>query len=243
MNLLEFQNVQKRFGAIPALAGIDLRVRAGSVLALLGPNGAGKSTLFGCLLGTTTPDQGQILYQGQPITPALRRDFGCLAERVALYPQRTVLENAAFIGRLKGIALESMRVSLRRLGLALLEGRALRELSKGLLQRVGLAIALAGAPKLLVLDEPFNGLDPLLLDQLVQMIREEQQRGATVLVSTHSIPVAEEVACHVAILLDGRITVAGDAEAVRQRFAAPSLQEAYHTAARTRPSFPEVLTA
>jgi len=177
---LHFHSLEKHYGPVRALADVDLVVEQGSVLALLGPNGAGKTTLFGCLLGLVRPANGEIHLRGKSIADCDRRRFGYLAERVALYPQRTVLENGLLFARLKSQSAAELECQLKRVGLYTVQDRPVRQLSKGMLQRLGLAIALCGQPELLVLDEPFNGLDPALLDGLQGILREEQARGRRV---------------------------------------------------------------
>ena len=128
---LEITNLTKRYGATCALDGVNLTIERGSTLALLGPNGAGKSTLFGCLLGLTAPTCGEILLEGRPVADADRNSFGYVAERVALYPQRTVGENAAFFARLKGLPVAEAERQINRVGMQLVGGRKVRHLSKG----------------------------------------------------------------------------------------------------------------
>ncbi|MFA6544623.1 MAG: ABC transporter ATP-binding protein [Limisphaerales bacterium] len=230
---LQISGLTKRYGAITALDGVGLGVECGDVLALLGPNGAGKSTLFGCVLGLTRPTSGNILLQNHSPSDADRAGFGYVAERVALYPQRTVLENAAFFARLKGQSDGEVETQLKRVGLHDAGDRPVRQLSKGMLQRLGLAIALCGRPELLVLDEPFNGLDPVLLDTLQSILREEQARGATLLISTHTMSAVEPLATHIAILLRGRLAAFGTLEALRAEHGAEdSLEIIYHRIAR-----------
>ena len=188
---------------------VSLPIGRGNVLALLGPNGAGKSTLFGCLLGLTVPAQGEIQLNGRRLTNAARSRFGYVAERVSLYPQRTAIENATFFARLKGQSADDVETQLGRVGLLGARDRKVRQLSKGMLQRLGLAIALCGAPELLVLDEPFNGLDPALLDTLQNILREENDRGATLFISTHTMSAIEPLATHVAVLLSGKLAAFG----------------------------------
>lgn len=202
---LEIANLTKRYRSTCALDKINLTIGRGSTLALLGPNGAGKSTLFGCLLGFTAPTSGEILFKGRRVAAADRNNFGYVAERVALYPQRTVAENASFFARLKGLPVHEAQRQISRVGMHQVSGRKVRHLSKGMLQRLGLAIALCGQPELLVLDEPFNGLDPALLGTLQMILREESTRGATLLISTHTMSAVESLATHVAILLQGRV--------------------------------------
>jgi ABC-type multidrug transport system ATPase subunit len=239
---LQISGLTKRYGSISALADIDLCVERGSVLALLGPNGAGKSTLFGCILGLTRPTSGNVLLQNHSLADTDRRLFGHVAERVALYPQRTVLENAAFFARLKGQSNSEAETQLKRVGLYGVIGRPVRQLSKGMLQRLGLAIALCGRPELLLLDEPFNGLDPVLLDTLQSILREEQVRGATLLISTHTMSAIEPLATHIAILLRGRLAAFGALETLRaEQGAEDSLETIYHRIARGAHEPEEVL--
>jgi ABC-type multidrug transport system ATPase subunit len=241
---LEFKFVTKHFGRVTALRDVGFPVESGQILALLGPNGAGKSTLFGCLLGLLRPSRGEILLNGNPIAEAARLRFGYLPERIALYPQRSVWDNGLFFTRLKGGSADDLKRQLQRVGLAAVVDRGVRQLSKGMLQRLGLAIALCGRPDLLVLDEPFNGLDPALLDGLQDILREENRRGATLLISTHTISAVEALATHVAILLRGRVAAVGALDELRARHDGVSLEAIYHrTARRQHRSEPEEILA
>jgi len=231
--LLRFERLEKRYGPVRALAQVDLSIERGSILALLGPNGAGKSTLFGCLLGLVRPSAGAMEFLGEPLTGNARSRFGYLPERVALYPQRSVRENGLFFARLRNQSPSELDRQLKRVGLAAVQDRLVRQLSKGMLQRLGLAIALCGAPEVLVLDEPFNGLDPALLDGLQRILREEHERGATLLISTHTMSAIEPLATHVAILLEGRIALTTGIEDLRASNAPGiSLEQIYHRIAR-----------
>ena len=230
---LQFNSLEKRYGASTALDKIDLSVERGSILALLGPNGAGKSTLFGCLLGFTIPTSGEILFQKTSISDSDRRNFGYVSERVALYPQRTIWENGIFFAKLKDHNDSEFERQLKRVGLYNVRDRKARQLSKGMLQRLGLAIALCGEPDLLVLDEPFNGLDPALLDTLQEILREENERGATLLISTHTMSAIEPLATDVAILLNGTIAANGSLQELREQNDEDSLEKIYHRIARS----------
>ncbi len=230
--LVCFKGLVKRYGAVAALAGVNLEVRRGSILALLGPNGAGKSTLFGCLLGLVRPTAGHIEFGGEPVSDEQRSRFGYVPERIALYPHRTVYENGLFFAGLKGQTAKDFRQQLGRVGLESAQDRPVRQLSKGMLQRLGLAIALCGEPELLVLDEPFNGLDPALLDELQEILREENRRGATLLIATHTISAIERLATNAAILLDGQVATEGTLAELRVIYPEPSLEEVYHAVAR-----------
>ena len=226
---LQINDVTKRYGTTCALQGINLCVERGQVLALLGPNGAGKSTLFGCLLGFTLPTAGEILLYGWPLADSDRTGFGYAAERIALYPHRSVKDNAGFFAELKGLPGSEAERQLERVGLASVQDRKVRQLSKGMLQCLGLAIALCGQPEVLVLDEPFNGLDPALLGTLQNILLEEQRRGATLLISTHTMSAIEPLATHVAVLLQGQIAAFGTLEQLRARYQeGDSLESIYH---------------
>lgn len=232
---LQFEQLEKCYGPITALHGVDLVIPQGSIVAVLGPNGSGKSTLFACLLGLVQPTRGRIHYRGSPITSSMRQRFGYLAERVALYPYRTVAENASFFLQLKQSDPGELSRQLDRVGLRACQDRKVRQLSKGLLQRLGLAIALAGKPELLVLDEPFNGLDPYLLDQVLQIIHQEHKRGATLLISTHTISIVETVATHALVLLEGRLAAFGILSELRALYPGQdSLEAIYYQIARSR---------
>jgi ABC-type multidrug transport system ATPase subunit len=226
---LQINGLTKRYGTTYALRHVTLCVEGGQILALLGPNGAGKSTLFGCLLGFTLPTSGEILLDRTPVTGLQRARFGYAAERIALYLDRSVKDNAEFFAQVKGLAYGEAEHQLERVGLASVQDRKVRHLSKGMLQRLGLAIALCGQPHLLVLDEPFNGLDPALLSTLQTVLLEEQRRGAALLISTHTMSAIERLATHVAVLLQGRLARFGTKEQLRSCCEGDnSLESVYH---------------
>jgi ABC-type multidrug transport system ATPase subunit len=238
---LQISKLSKRYGSISALSEVDFALERGNVLAVLGPNGAGKSTLFGCLLRLAWPTNGRILKEGKPIDEFDAAKLGHVPERIALYPHRTVEENATFFASLKGQSVEAVERQLDRVGLLAVSKRKVRQLSKGMLQRLGLAIALCGEPELMVLDEPFNGLDPALLETLQSILREERERGATLLISTHTISAVEPLATHVVILLQGKLAAFGELAALRQQNDFDSLECLYGRIARNSRIEEEVL--
>ena len=239
---LQISGLTKRYGSIVALRDVDFSIEQGSVLAVLGPNGAGKSTLFGCLLGLTRATSGQILKRGAAIADSDLVRVGYVPERISLYPQRSVSDNAAFFAALRGQPVACAELELERVGLGTVRERKVRQLSKGMLQRLGLAIALCGKPELLVLDEPFNGLDPALLESLQAILEEEHGRGATLLISTHTMSAVEPLATHAAVLLQGSLTAFGTIEQLRQETGSyGSLESMYNQIARTCRRTEEVL--
>ncbi|MBU6398755.1 MAG: ABC transporter ATP-binding protein [Verrucomicrobia bacterium] len=231
---LEFRNVEKRYGPITALDGIDFCIASESTVALLGPNGTGKTTLLGCLLGLVRPSEGEIHLRGAKIGDRDRLRFGYLPERLALYQHRSVWDNGWFFAQLKRQPAVELEHQLKRVGLYAVQDRKVRQLSKGMHQRLGLAIALCGQPELLVLDEPFNGIDPARLDELQNILRVERDRGATLLIATHTISAIEPLATHVAILLDGHLAASGPIDELRAAHAEDSLETIYHRVARAQ---------
>jgi ABC-2 type transport system ATP-binding protein len=230
---LQVSNLTKQFHRTCALRNISLHVERGSVVAVLGPNGAGKSTLFGCVLGLTLPTGGTIELNGRSITDSDRSRLGYVAERVALYRHRSVMDNAVLFAAIKGHSPTSVHRQLSRLGLDSVSDCPAGQLSKGMLQRVGLAIALSGEPELLILDEPFNGLDPALLDVFQDVLRQEIKRGATLLISTHTISAVEPLVTNVAVLLNGQLAAHGLVGDLRDRYAdSDSLESVYRRIAR-----------
>ncbi|MBU1702114.1 MAG: ABC transporter ATP-binding protein [Candidatus Eisenbacteria bacterium] len=194
----------------PALLGLSLEAREGEVLGLVGPNGAGKTTFFRILMGLLRPDEGSGHILGFPLGhPEARRQMGFLPERFFFYPRLTVEEMLNVSARLSGASKKEMRFrtqsAMKRLGLDEVFSVQLGSLSKGWLQRVGLAQALVGEPRLLILDEPMSGLDPLGRAQVREFISELAAEGRTILLSSHILPDVEALAHRVALISKGQI--------------------------------------
>ncbi len=219
MIAVELAGVCKRYGAQPALDGLDLAVPAGRGVGLLGPNGAGKSTALRILLGLLRPTRGHARLHGcDPLDPRSRRGVGYLPERLSLPPdarvRRLLLLHGALAG-LRGRELETaVEAVAQKTGLADRLTERAGSLSKGLAQRLGFALALLGEPDLLILDEPTSGLDPLGVRDARDWIREALARGATVLLSSHSLSEVERCCEEVAILHEGRLAAAGPLESL-----------------------------
>lgn len=195
---------------VAALEGLDLQVKAGEVFGLLGPNGAGKSTAIKLLMGLIKPTSGALtLFGKRPGNSEARRAIGYLAENPSFYPYLTALEFMDYCGSLLGVERNSRMEQTRRLldELGLWKSRSLRvkKMSKGMLQRLGFAQALLGDPKLLILDEPMSGLDPLGRRILREKIFEMKSGGGTVLFSSHILPDVETVCDRVGILVGGKL--------------------------------------
>lgn len=216
---IEWRGASKRFPGRSAVDALALAIPAGSVWGLLGPNGAGKTTALRMALGFARPSDGSVRLQGRPPEdPRARIGLGFLPERLALPAHVTVERWLALHARLIGLPREAaapaMREVLERTGVADRGHERIGGLSKGLRQRVGFAVALLGAPSLLVLDEPASGLDPLGMRDARAWIEAERRRGATVLISSHQLSEVERVCDSVAILDQGRLVASGRVDAL-----------------------------
>ena len=205
--MLEVRGLRKHYGDVVAADGVDLTVERGRITGFLGPNGAGKSTVMRSVFGLVDPDAGEIRLDGASIdAPGLRR-IGYLPEQRGLYPKMPIGEQVEFFGRLKGMpAAEARRVGsevLGELGLGDRLASPLDQLSHGNQQRVQLAVALVHEPDVLLLDEPFNGLDPVAVLVLADLLRARADAGAAVLFSSHQLDVVTDLVDDVTIIAAG----------------------------------------
>jgi len=215
-----------RFGRTESVAldGVDLEVPRGEAFGLIGPNGAGKTTFIKCLLGISHPDSGSVeLLGARPEDPRSRARVGYLPERLTLPGAWTPRAFLASVTRLKGLRPErsSLDGLLQRVGLPDAGERRIRGFSKGMRQRLGLAAALVGAPELLVLDEPTDGVDPLGRVEIRQLLTSELSRGATLFINSHLLSETERICTRIGILSRGRLVRSGPLEAltaVQQRW-------------------------
>jgi ABC-2 type transport system ATP-binding protein len=219
--MLSIVDIRKRFGEVQALDGCCFSVERGRMLGFLGPNGAGKTTTMRAIFGLVEPDGGELLWDGRPITLTDRLRFGYMPEERGLYPRMPVDEQVAYFGRLHGMDADRARTAaegwLKRLGLAERATAKLEELSHGNQQRAQLAAALVHEPELLVLDEPFAGLDPVAVQTLAELLRSEAERGTAVLFSRHQLDLVEDICEDVAIVDHGRVVATGKLDALRRR--------------------------
>ena len=223
--VVALDRLSKRYGAIAALSDVSLTLRAGESVALVGHNGAGKTTFMKQVLGLIRPSGGSVRVFGEDPAGrrgvAVRRRLGFLPESVAFHNAMTGAELLSFYARLKGCGRADNAALLERVGLAEAAQRRVGTYSKGMRQRLGLAQALLGDPKLLLLDEPTSGLDPDSRAQVYEIIDALRRRGATVLVSTHALAEIERHVDRVALLDQGRLVAAGPLSALRAEAALP----------------------
>ncbi len=217
---LSLVHVSKRFGSVHALADLSFSVEPGRMLGFLGPNGAGKTTAMRAVFGLVQIDGGEVLWCGRPVRLQERLRFGYMPEERGLYPRMPVREQLEYFGQLHGLDAHAARAAARkwleRLGLAERGEAKVEELSHGNQQRAQLAAALVHEPELLVLDEPFAGLDPLAVRTLAEVLRGEAARGAAVVFSSHQLELVEDICEDVVIIDHGRIVATGTVEALRR---------------------------
>jgi ABC-2 type transport system ATP-binding protein len=211
----------KDFDGFRAVDGVDLKVRAGSIFGILGPNGAGKTTTLRMLLGIIAPDGGRCTLLGSDKPLAVAHEVGYLPEERGLYPSMKAVEAIAFMGALRGLSPSEGRRRARALmeghGLGYAMDRQIRALSKGMAQTVQLLGTIVHRPRLIILDEPFSGLDALNQEKLERLIRAQADDGVTIIFSTHVIAHAERLCEEIAIIAGGKVPFAGPVETARNR--------------------------
>lgn len=211
---LEIRRLNKRFGNIVALDGVSLKVGRGELIGFLGPNGAGKTTTMRSVVGLSKPDSGEILWDGKPITEHDRKRIGYMPQERGLYPRMKVHEHVHYMGKICG--LDSKTASRRadewceRVGLKERRDDLIQELSTGNQQRVQLAVALVHEPQLLLLDEPFAGLDPVAVAMLSDIMHDQTKQGTSVLFSSHQLELVQDLAENVVIVAEGRRVASGN---------------------------------
>lgn len=219
--VLEVKDVYKSFGAKEVLKGISLKAEGGKAFGLLGRNGAGKTTSIRIMMDVFGADRGQVLFDGKPIDYEQVK-FGYLPEERGLYPKKKILDQLVYFGELKGMsradAVKSVDYWLGRLGMTEYRNKRLDTLSKGNQQKIQLITALVHNPQVVILDEPFSGLDPVNAMLLKDVVKEEIRKGKIVLFSSHQMNYIEEFCDSIAILNGGRVVLTGDLRDVKRNY-------------------------
>ena len=217
--MLLVDHVRKSFGKVAAVGDVSFRIERGSTFGLLGPNGAGKTTTMRMILGILTPDGGTMSWDGQKIDGKMRRRFGYLPEERGLYAKMKVREQISFFGRLHGLVepeiSERTQNWIDNLGLSEYAERPAGELSKGNQQKVQVACCAVHEPELLVLDEPFSGLDPVNADMLMATLRGLRERGTTLVLSSHQMWQLEDLCTEFCIISGGANRASGTLSELR----------------------------
>jgi ABC-2 type transport system ATP-binding protein len=220
--MLKVTTISRSFGDLRVLDGVSFDVRPGRMTGFLGANGSGKTTTMRIILGVLAAHGGTVTWQGEPVTQSVRQRFGYMPEERGLYPKMRVAEQVVWLGQLHGLdqakATANTERLLDQLELAERANDKLEDLSLGNQQRVQVAAALVHDPDLLILDEPFSGLDPIAVDTVLAVLRERASAGVPVLFSSHQLAVVERLCDDLVIISGGVIKVAGAREELRARY-------------------------
>ncbi|HEY6324137.1 MAG TPA: ATP-binding cassette domain-containing protein [Thermoanaerobaculia bacterium] len=218
---LELRDVEKRYGDFVAVAGLSLAVPAGVIFGLLGPNGAGKTTTLRMIMDILAPDSGEILLFGRPRLAGDLRRIGYLPEERGLYRKMTVIDQLLFLAEIHGLkrrqALPVVEDWLARVDLADWGRKKIEELSKGMQQKVQLIGTVLHQPEILILDEPFSGLDPINQGLFKELLLEYRRQGRTILFSTHGMEQAEKLCDHIGLISHGRLVLAGELREIKRQ--------------------------
>ena len=221
--MLQVENIVKRFGDHVALNGVSMEVPAGKVFGLLGPNGAGKTTLIRIITRITGPDEGTVRLNGQPMTDDSVGQLGYLPEERGLYKKMKVGEQSLYLAQLKGLskkeATKRLKEWFERWEMSGWWNKKVEELSKGMAQKVQFITTVLHEPKLLILDEPFSGFDPINAELIRTEILRLRDEGATVMLSTHNMGSVEQLCDHIALIDKSRKVLDGEVRAIRRQYA------------------------
>ena len=219
--MISIKNVQKNYGKVEAVKGLSFSIDRGEIFGLLGPNGAGKSTTIRMVMNIINPDSGEILFDGRGITEADKDRIGYMPEERGLYKKVAVEELLVYLAELKGNpaskSLKDMDAYLKRFGLMEWKKNMTDDLSKGMSQKIQFISTILHDPDIIILDEPFSGLDPVSADQMSGMIAELRDRGKTIIFSTHIMDHAERICNKICIMKKGEVKTAGTISEVKSR--------------------------
>ncbi len=229
--MLQVEGVSKRFGEFTALDNITMEVPPGKVFGLLGPNGAGKTTLIRIITRITGPDSGRVMLDGRPMGPEDVARLGYLPEERGLYKKMKVGEQALYLARLKGLskadATKRLKDWFARWEIDAWWNKKVEELSKGMAQKVQFITTVLHEPKLLILDEPFSGFDPINADLIRSEILRLRDEGVTVMLSTHSMPSVEELCDNIGLIDKAQLMLHGNVREIRKRYASNTYRIEY----------------
>lgn len=222
MELIKCLNVTKKFGDYTALNSVSIDIPQGKIFGLLGPNGAGKTTLIRILNRITMPDSGEIIFNGRSMDPLDTEQIGYLPEERGLYKKMKVGEQAVYLARLKGLsrndAVRLLKEWFIKFGIEAWWNKKVEELSKGMAQKVQFIITVLHKPKLLILDEPFSGFDPVNVSLIRSEILRLRDEGTTILLSTHNMESVEELCDNIALINKSNLIAHGNVEQIRRQY-------------------------
>ena len=226
--MLELKNVTKYYGDFKAVDNLSFKVKDGEIFGLLGVNGAGKTTTFRMIINLLDKNEGTILLDGKPIDYSITDKIGFLTEERSLLLKLTVLEQAIFYGTLKGLDKKTIEkrldVLLERFKISEYKNRKIKELSKGNQQKVQFITAILHEPKLLILDEPFSGLDPINVEEFMKMINELKDKGTSIIFSSHRMEHVELFCDELVILVHGKSVLQGNLKDIKKKYRKKNIQ-------------------
>ena len=231
MGLIECKDICKRFGENVALDHVSLEIPEGKIFGLLGPNGAGKTTLIRIINRITIPGSGEVFFQGRPITQRDVEKIGYMPEERGLYRKMKVGEQAIYLARLKGMSSAAATRELKdwfvRFGIQDWWGKKVEELSKGMAQKLQFITTVVHKPRLLILDEPFSGFDPVNAELIRGEILRLKDEGATIILSTHNMESVEELCDDIALINKSRLVITGGVEEIRRQYGNNNVELVY----------------
>ncbi len=207
--VLSIDNIHKHYGKIHAVNGLSLEVEEGSVFGILGPNGSGKSTTLGILLDVVAKDSGEFSWFGKPSSTEARKQIGAILETPTFYPYLSAVQNLQIVARIKGVHFDRIDPVLQTVGLLDRKDDPFKNYSLGMKQRLAIASALLADPKVMILDEPTNGLDPQGIAEIRQLIIDIAQQGKTIILASHLLDEVQKVCTHFAVLNKGKKIYSG----------------------------------
>jgi ABC-2 type transport system ATP-binding protein len=221
--MIQIENVVKHYARVKAVDGVSFDVGSAEIFGLLGPNGAGKTTIIRTMMDIIKPDSGTITLMGQPVTEGIKSQIGYLPEERGLYKNYRLLECLTYLAALKGMprseARQRAELLLARGGLGEYADRRIKELSKGMTQKAQFLAAIVHDPQILIMDEPFQGLDPVNTELLKAILIEEQARGKTIILSTHNMNQVEEMCDRILLIDHGRAVLYGSLDEIKTEYA------------------------
>lgn len=225
--MIEFKNLHKRFGKLVVLDGLNLEISKGGIFAILGPNGSGKTTLIKCLLGMVIPNKGEIIFDKKSVLRQweYRNNLNYLPQIANFPPNLTVIELINMVKNLRPKDANDKEL-IELFGLKNFLDKKLGNLSGGTKQKVNVVLTFMFDSELIILDEPTNGLDPIALIHLKEIIQKEKDKGKTILITTHIMSFVDEVASEIVFLLDGKIYFKGTIEALKKQTNNDNLEHA-----------------
>lgn len=245
-NILEVHDVVKQYASHRALDGVSLDVPRGSIFGLLGPNGAGKTSLIRIITQITAPDEGYVLLDGERLRPQHIQHIGYLPEERGLYKKMKVGEQLLYLAQLKGLsereAMDKLKIWFQKFDIKTWWTKSIEDLSKGMQQKIQFVATVMHEPKLIILDEPFSGFDPINANLIKDEILELRDKGTTIIFSTHRMESVEELCDHMALIHKSKVILKGSKKEVKDQFKENSYSVRYHGALDSLPADFEIIS-